>query len=110
LGRSLFPVNDDSHEVQKRWAAGLGGIAPPSGVRTIGEDVTMRMFLATIFILSTQPAEATCHKYSVWRYPYPQRCVVKFIALASVHKHMPEPPNKEFVLPDLTDIDWGQAA
>lgn len=35
----------------------------------------MKTLTALALLALTQPAEA-CHRFSVWRYPYPQRCGV----------------------------------
>lgn len=35
----------------------------------------MKIMLALIFIVAAQPAFA-CHRYSVWKYPFSQRCGV----------------------------------
>ena len=35
----------------------------------------MRTSLAILFIVLAQPAVA-CHRFHVWKYPYPQRCQI----------------------------------
>jgi len=33
----------------------------------------LRLFLAVLFALSAEPS-AACHRFTRWRYPWPQRC------------------------------------
>ena len=37
----------------------------------------MRVAFLIFALITASPAEAACKKYSVWRYPYPQRCELK---------------------------------
>ena len=69
--------------------------------------VAARIFLLFIPFGYTSPAES-CHIYSRWRYPWPQRCgvPVKFVARVPERK---APPVKEFPIPDLSNVDWGHA-
>jgi hypothetical protein len=60
----------------------------------------IRRLAIIIATLTPDPAFAACHKFSVWHYPWVQRCPVRVAALS------PLPPVKEtgFILPELTPI------
>jgi hypothetical protein len=50
----------------------------------------IKIALAALLI-SAQPATA-CHRFSVWKYPYPQRCGVTHVSL-----HAPAPDKSYYV-------------
>lgn len=56
----------------------------------------------TLLLMLTSPAQGACHHYSVWSYPYPQRCPVHMAQIEA-----PKPPQKPAALepPDLPAID-----
>lgn len=64
-------------------------------------------------IFSAPPANAACHKFSVWKYPWPQRCKVTALAPPTIRSRariavvLPAP--REIPLPSLIDIEWGHA-
>lgn len=60
---------------------------------------------ATLALALVEPAQASCHKFSYWAFPWPQRCPA--IRVASVAK--PAPAEPTVLLPSLTAIEWGQA-
>jgi hypothetical protein len=51
-----------------------------------------------------QPASA-CRHFSIWHYDFPQPCSIA----RSAAKTVDVPAAPEIPLPDLTDIDWGEA-
>jgi hypothetical protein len=51
--------------------------------------MTARVLIVVLIALAAWPADA-CHRYAVWRYPYPQQCNVRVAQLAPA----PEPPPK----------------
>jgi hypothetical protein len=66
--------------------------------------------------LLATPAEA-CHRFSVWKYPWPQRCGLAptTIARHAARRAAPKlifPPSQEVAipLPTLEAIDWGAVA
>lgn len=64
--------------------------------------------LALIVAGGASPAEA-CHRFSVWKYPWPQQCaaaVPNFPILSRISGKRPSP----IPLPALEPIDWGQPA
>lgn len=65
--------------------------------------------LAAIIGLSS-PAFAGCHKYSIWKFPWPQRCPPAERRLIA-GDIVPLPPvldrDPEIPLPSLDGIDWG---
>ncbi len=76
--------------------------------------------LALLVALLPAPAEA-CHRFSVWKYPWAQRCGVipKTVPKIGIGKQTPlrvarnlattsSPP--EITLPSLLTIDWGETA
>lgn len=88
----------------------------PPKLRTTALKLTLAS--GAVFLVSSiliQPAEA-CRKYSRWHYPWPQSCrTLKFAALALIPKRPPErqlpaplPPEHEFLIPDMSSIEWGQ--
>jgi hypothetical protein len=47
----------------------------------------MRAALAVIAIaLATPSAAGTCHKHSIWHYPWPQRCYTAYAPAPLVHR------------------------
>ena len=72
----------------------------------------MRTVLVGMFLvlLGTTAAEAACHKYSRWYYPWPQRCSVKVTQANYEPEKLPIipplPPSKDeeadIPLPDLS--------
>ena len=54
--------------------------------------------LTIVFVLAATPAFAACHKYSVWKYPWPQRCVIH-VAQHETPPPAPLPPYKEIQAP-----------
>ena len=74
----------------------------------------MRPAIIIALLGVAQPAHAACHKFSVWRYPWPQRCEAaahdapKLVA----HSSVPYPPRPadhvgDIPLPDLSGV-WMQ--
>jgi hypothetical protein len=84
-----------------------------------------RIALATFLVLATlapNPADARCHLFSVWRYPWPQRCGVLHSVAASSVPDQEHPGNEArlvrlvhgpaaIALPSLVqaDLDGGAA-
>ena len=66
--------------------------------------MTVRGLLLALAVLASAPvpAAAGCHRYSVWHYPWPQRCGVRhqaaFVALAH---HRPSRPVTPVKLPNF---------
>lgn len=56
-----------------------------------------------LFSMSCSPsAVAACHKYSIWRYPWPQTCGTKHLAYqANVSFPLPPERDADMALPDL---------
>ena len=77
----------------------------------------MKTALVLLPLLLSQPAQA-CHRFSEWRFPFPQRCGSAHVApirMASFSPRsavpvppVPSPP-LDFILPALTDITWNTA-
>jgi hypothetical protein len=68
--------------------------------------------MPAVFLLATGPASAACHRYSIWHYPWPQRCQRDEVYPTKTIHAEPEAPLtsvKEIPLPFLTDIVWGNA-
>ena len=42
-------------------------------------EVPMKQLMFCLVMLATTPAAASCHLYSTWKYPFPQRCPVRFV-------------------------------
>jgi hypothetical protein len=51
------------------------------------------------------PAEAACHKFSYWAYPWAQRCPIAHVVARPARV-----PSVNIPLPTLTSIEWGEAA
>jgi len=47
-----------------------------------GLETAVRAFIVALALVSTVPAQAACHKFSIWKYPKPQRCGIIY-ALAA---------------------------
>jgi hypothetical protein len=81
--------------------------------------MTARGLLLALAVLASTPTEAaSCHRYSVWRYPWPQRCGVARQAVWPILTHpgptWPAPSRvngPEIALPSLAqaDLDGGEA-
>jgi hypothetical protein len=75
----------------------------------------LAVLTALIFV---SPASAACHRFSVWRYPTPQRCHGMYRAdvSPSAGKNGMRTARAQVLppvylpLPSLDDIEWGQAA
>jgi hypothetical protein len=67
----------------------------------------MRLVLASLLLLMLVEPASSCHRFSRWHYPWPQRCNVQHgLPLASVGKA----PYPKIQLPDLTPISGGEEA
>ncbi len=63
----------------------------------------MRLALALALGLAAgQPAEASCHRFKIWKYPTPQRCEAR--AYVPVHRAVQKPtaPDDERVDIEIT--------
>jgi hypothetical protein len=73
-------------------------------------EIEMRTVLVVVFLgLMGSAAEASCHKYSRWYYPFPQRCRIVQAAYEVPIKAPPLPPipdspDYEIPLPDLAGV------
>ena len=69
-----------------------------------------KTILALLFIIAVlvtihwlvAPAYAACHKYSVWNYPYPQHCSIRYAR----REEAPPPPAKDIPLPSLENMEF----
>jgi hypothetical protein len=62
----------------------------------------MRLLLAVMLLLSATESAAACRKFSVWKYPWPQRCpIVHGIA----HAPRPLPPQRDGDIA-IPALDW----
>jgi hypothetical protein len=64
--------------------------------------------LTFALVLLATPADA-CHRFSVWRYPYPQRCGLRVVQLEAPpapapEPKPPEPPEADIPLPSLENM------
>jgi hypothetical protein len=73
-------------------------------------------FLVGCALLLATRTEAACHKFSVWNYPWPQRCGVQrhvsgLVTQASLEVPLPapRPDDADMPLPDLAGI-WDAPA
>lgn len=57
-------------------------------------QIALMAAMAAIGLVLATPAEA-CHRFSVWRYPYPQRCSFRV-----AQTEAPTPPTRSPVLPE----------
>jgi hypothetical protein len=57
-----------------------------------------------LFFALTQPASA-CRHFSIWHYNFPQPCPIASPAA----KPAPAPAAPDIPLPDLSNINWGEA-
>jgi hypothetical protein len=84
----------------------------------------LRIALATFLVLATlapNPADARCHLFSDWRYPWPQRCgvarqmvrrpVLHSVAASSAPNQEHLKNKADIALPSLAqaDLDGGRA-
>jgi hypothetical protein len=63
------------------------------------------ILLGALFI--TAPASAQCHRYALWRYPYPQHCEVRAEVLRPFNPPLPparRPISFERVLTSFFDM------
>lgn len=67
----------------------------------------MRAAIVATVILTSNPAWAGCHRFSIWHYPWRQTCRVTPIIPVAFEAPLPEPRPIEIPIPSLTDIDWG---
>lgn len=68
----------------------------------------IRLLVAVSLMGIADPALAGCHKFSIWHFPWPQRCAIfRVAAPLVVPVDVPLPPEKELdiPLPDLTPVD-----
>ena len=70
-----------------------------------------RVFLAAVFTASVpvEQAEAACHRYSRWFYPFPQNCLAgKIVALAKTAEpnHDPEDDQPIWYVEITKMPDW----
>jgi hypothetical protein len=42
--------------------------------------------VGTVLLLAVESAAGACHKYSVWKYPWPQRCYTAYAPAPLVHR------------------------
>jgi len=62
----------------------------------------LKMTLALVLLAT--PANA-CHRFSVWRFPYPQRCGLRVVQLEAAPEPKPlEPPEADIPLPSLENM------
>jgi hypothetical protein len=65
----------------------------------------LKMTLALVLLAT--PANA-CHRFSVWRFPYPQRCGLHVVQLEAPPAPAPEPkppePEADIPLPSLENM------
>jgi hypothetical protein len=70
----------------------------------------MRIILVAVFLASMgSAAEASCHKYSRWYYPFPQRCKIVTASYEVPLRSpplppVPDPPDYDIPLPDLAAV------
>jgi hypothetical protein len=67
----------------------------------------MRLVVAPLLLLTLVEPASACHRFSRWRYPWPQRCNVVVVLPPSAPETVPQP---EIPLPDLTPIGKGEEA
>lgn len=60
----------------------------------------MKRLTLIVLLLAPTPAEA-CHRFSVWKYPYPQRCAVAPDRTWFVELTLPEADPKPEPKPDI---------
>lgn len=72
--------------------------------------MTIRGFWLALALIGSEPTEAaSCHRYSVWRYPTPQHCGAQAQYHArAIPRIVPEmPPERDIPLPTLSIDDYG---
>jgi hypothetical protein len=69
-----------------------------SGIRPHRELAGAILILA---LLAANPATAQCRKFSVWRYPWPQRCFTaqRVSAFAPIPPERTEKPSEQITIP-----------
>ena len=96
---------DEPQSELARYAFGFSD-KKPSWLFWAIQAVMLAFVLWAIF----SPAFA-CHKFSVWKYPWPQSCRVTALAPPMIRSRarleLVLPAPREILLPSLTDIDWG---
>jgi len=63
-----------------------------------------RSIIVAALLLAQPTPAAACHHFTIWRYPWPQRCSPP--ARLVRHALPPEAPTPPIVLPNLTPIEW----
>jgi hypothetical protein len=53
----------------------------------------MRTPILLAILFTTAPASAQCHRYALWRYPYPQHCEIRAEVLRPFNP--PLPPTRD---------------
>jgi hypothetical protein len=94
----------------------FGPLHPPSRVE--GRRGFAARLAPAAILLFVSPAQAACHRFSVWHYPTPQRCHGMYRADVSPSGGKSGtrtggtqvPPPAYVPLPSLADIDWGKPA
>jgi hypothetical protein len=69
----------------------------------------MRLIVSAALLLSIAPTPAhACHKFSYWRFPFPQRCPIPVHMVRAAPVQLPLPPSRDgdIAMPTL-DADWG---
>jgi hypothetical protein len=69
-----------------------------------------RVAASLLGLIVVAPAEAACHKFSYWAYPWPQRCPTIVTPARIIRGAQAPPPAINISLPTLTSIDWGETA
>jgi len=67
-----------------------------------------RLIFLLVGLLTAAPAYASCHRYAIWKYPYPQHCESRAELLHAEKPDFPLPPFRptfERVLISFFDMD-----
>jgi hypothetical protein len=64
----------------------------------------MRSLLAILIIFALAEPAAACRRFSIWHYNFPQPCSVARPEAQAA----PAPAAPDMLLPDLTEIIWGE--
>jgi hypothetical protein len=68
--------------------------------------MTLKGVMLAAVLTASLPIDATARCYSVWKFPWPQRCGAQTRAFVSRQKTAIQLP-PEIPLPSLTDADFG---
>ena len=64
--------------------------------------MTLKGVMLAAVLTASLPIDATARCYSVWKFPWPQRCDIPH-----ARPMVRMPPAREIPLPSLTDADFG---